>query len=295
MAKIALLKGNQPNEKSEAYATFRGLSEIAQDQYELIPYADLVFSISDDGVAIAYDEVDLKDFDLVYIRDFQGYEFERNAIAQYLAHTGTKFLNTDVAQFQHISKLTQYMAFSFSDVAIPRTLFAKGDVLVSAVLKNFSFPVILKSITGNSGKDNFMIESASELNETLDTHKGIKFIVQEFIPNQGDLRMIVLGDSVTCISSRVRKSGDHRNNIALGGDKTYLDSITVDEAHQQLAIKAAKAVGREICGVDVMVNDTTGSAVILEANFNFGIRAISDGLPRELYGLADYLHKKAKH
>jgi RimK family alpha-L-glutamate ligase len=295
MAKIAILKGDKLNDKSEAYATFIGLREIAQDDYVLIPYAELVFTINDNSSSITYNGDDLKTFDLVYIRDFQGYEFERNAVAYYLDHANVKYLNSDVAKFQHISKLTQYMAFSFNAVAIPRTVFAKGDMLVRAAMNEFTFPIILKSITGNSGNDNFMVKDEAQLRDILGAYTDIKFVAQEFIPNQGDLRMIVLGDTVECVYSRVRKEGDHRNNVSQGGDKTYLSLDVVSDEHKQLAVRAAKAVGREICGVDVMINDATGAVVILEANFNFGIRAVPGTLSDELYGLASYLHERAQN
>lgn len=294
MAKIAILKGDKPSDKSEAFATFSGLQEIAQDEYVLIPYSELVFTINDDNSMVTYNGEDLKTFDLVYIRDFQGYEFERNAVAYYLEQVGVKFLNSDVASFQHISKLTQYMAFSFNGIPIPRTIFAKGGVLARAAIDAFGFPIILKSITGNSGNDNFMVRDEPQLLEILNSHKDVKFVAQEFIPNQGDLRMIVLGDDVECVYSRVRKEGDHRNNVSQGGDKTYLSLDAVSDVHKQLAVRAAKAVGREICGVDVMINDATSAAVILEANFNFGIRAVPGKLSDELYGLASYLHKRAQ-
>lgn len=293
MARIAVIKGDKPNDTSEAYATVAGLREINRDEYTLIGYSELLFTISDAGVSIAYKGGDLKDFDLVYIRDFQGYEFERNAIAQYLDHHAKKFLNSDVKNFQHISKLTQYLTFAFHHIPIPYTLFGKGDVLIDGVLDQLSFPIILKSITGNSGADNFLIRSEDELRDVLTTHSRIKFVAQEFIPNDGDLRIIVLGDKVECVYSRLHKEGDHRNNVSQGGDKQYLSLDAVADEYKQLAVKAAQAVERDICGVDLMINSETQAPIILEANFNFGIRAIPGTLSDELYGLSEYLHEKA--
>lgn len=293
MAKIAIIKGDKIDSDSEAYATVAGLREINRDEYTLIRYGDLLFTISDGDVSIKDGSNDLRDFDLVYIRDFQGYEFERNAIAHYLRQHAKRFLNSDVQNFQHISKLTQYLTFAFNQVPIPYTLFGKGAVLVEGVLGKLSFPMILKSITGNSGADNFLIRDEVELRTTLEANAQIKFVAQEYIPNDGDLRMIVLGDKVECVYSRIRKPGDHRNNVSQGGDKHYLSLDEVADQYKQLAVQAAAVVGREICGVDVMINSSTQSAIVLEANFNFGIRAIPGTLSDELYGLSEYLHLKA--
>lgn len=293
MARIAVIKGDKPDDTSEAYATVAGLREINRDDYTLIRYSELLYEISDAGVSIAYQSGDLKDFDLVYIRDFQGYEFERNAIAQYLKQYSRKFLNSDIKNFQHISKLTQYITFAFNNVPIPYTLFGKNDVLIKGVLGRLSFPIILKSITGNSGADNFLIHNEAELRETLKTHAQVKFVAQEYVPNDGDLRIIVLGDKVECVYSRLHKAGDHRNNVSQGGDKQYLSLNEVADEYKQLAIRAAAAVEREICGVDLMINSATQAPIILEANFNFGIRAVPGTLSDELYGLSEYLHVKA--
>lgn len=292
MAKIAFLKGDKPNDQSEAYATAQGLSEIGLDEYTLLLYSQLRITI-DKEVTITCGGVDLRDFDLVYIRDFQGYEFERNAVAQYLKQHNKKFLNSDVANFQHISKLTQYMTFSFAGLPIPFTVFAKEDELVASVNELVGYPAIVKSITGNSGRDNFLVYDEQELRSVLSSNAGVKFVAQKFIPNNGDLRMIVLGDTVECIYSRVRQEGDHRNNISQGGDKQYLRLDSIDGAHKQLAVDAARAVGRDICGVDIMLDSETGKAFVLEANFNFGIRAVPGQLSDELHGLAAFLHKQA--
>ncbi|MEO5950530.1 MAG: ATP-grasp domain-containing protein [Candidatus Saccharimonadales bacterium] len=293
MATIAILKGDKRDDKSEAFQTYNGLASIGKDTYILITYAELIFELRDGYSCVRVGNKDLSSFDLVYIRDFQGYEYERNAVALYLKHHGVRFLNTDTAKFQHISKLTQYMQFVFSDVSIPSSIFGQGQYLIDAIENKFGYPAIVKSITGNSGNDNFLVKNHDELDKVINDHNQTKFIAQEFIPNDGDLRVIVLGGKVECIYSRIGKASDHRNNISQGGDKEYLDMNSVSTEHKDLAVRAALALGREICGVDVMVNKQTNKAIILEANFNFGIRAVPGVLSDELIGLASYLHETA--
>ena len=153
--------------------------------------------------------------------------------------------------------------------------------------------MIIKSINASSGRDNFLVHNPQEFSDIIAKNSDAKFVAQPFIPNDGDLRVVVMGDEVSCVYRRVRQDGDHRNNVSQGGDKIYLPLDEVDNGHQQLAVQAARAVNREICGVDVMINSQTGQAVVLEANFNFGIRAQPGVISDELYGLAEYLHKKA--
>ena len=293
MARIAFLKGDKPNELSEAFKTVAGLKEINQDDYELVLYRDVLFDISNNEVLVTWNGVDLADFELVYLRDFQGYEFERNAIASYLDSKNKAYVNSDVGTFQHISKLTQYLAFAFNNVTIPRTLFGFGEVLLNAANEKLIYPVVAKGITANSGNDNFFVNDAEELATIIAEHGSKKLVVQEAIPNDGDYRLIVLGETVGCVYHRVAKAGDHRNNVSQGGDKEYVAVDSIEPAILELAVRAAKAVRREICGVDIMLNTTNNQPVLLEANFNFGIRAIPGVISEELYSLSEYLHNKA--
>ena len=293
MATIAILKGDKPNQTSEAYKTFRSLEQVGGDDYSLILYRDLVFEISQTGADIVYQGKSLKEFDLVYIRDFQGYEHERNTVALFLQKHGIRFLNQDVAQFQHLSKLSQYMTYSFNGLPIPHSWYGSGEEFLTTIAEKNAFPLIVKSITANSGNDNFVVHDKEQLFATFKDHGHKKLIIQEAIQNEGDYRLIVLGDSVSCVYYRKAQAGDHRNNISQGGEKQYLALSDVPEGLIALAVAAAKAVNREICGVDIMVHSGTQEPVVLEANFNFGIRAIDGTISDEIYGLAEYLHTQA--
>ena len=72
MATIAILRGDKPDAQSEAVKTFEGLRAIGKDEYILIPYREIIFEIMSGSVTATYHGQDLADFDLVYIRDFQG-------------------------------------------------------------------------------------------------------------------------------------------------------------------------------------------------------------------------------
>jgi glutathione synthase/RimK-type ligase-like ATP-grasp enzyme len=293
MARIAILRGDKPDETSEAYKTFVGLSSIGQDEYVLIPYREVIFEIYNGSNTVTYNGEDLAEFDLVYIRDFHGYEHERNAIAQYLDYRQRPAVNSDIKMFQHISKLTQYLTFSINDVAIPKSLYGKGETFLRRVSEVLTFPLIVKSIIANSGNDNYLVNDYSGLESLLSGQPDAKLIVQEAVPNDGDYRFVVLGDKVSCVYHRKAQEGDHRNNVSQGGEKNYLKLDELPPEYGQLAIKAAQTVHREICGVDIMIDSRTNQPLVLEANFNFGIRAMPGVISEELYGLAEYLHDKA--
>lgn len=294
MAKILILIGDKPEHESEGFQTYEGLKELNRDEYDCVRYRDVECIIAPDNVAISVRGNALSSYDLVYIRDFHGYEPERNTIADYCKNNDIRFVNSDVAVSQKISKLAQYSNFAFAGVPFPRSVYAHNSRLAQAAEDVLGYPMIVKSILAKSGNDNFMISSREELDRLLSDRQEVKFIAQEAIPNTGDYRVIVLGDEVSCVYRRVAKDGDHRNNVSQGGDKQYLDLNEVSAEIKRQAVAAAKAVNREVCGVDVMIDERSGEPVVLEANFNFGIRAVPGVLSEELYGLSEYLHRRAK-
>lgn len=293
-----MLLGDKSNDTSDGYKSYYGLTQIGPDEYHVAHYRDLVFEISADALRVFFlddnQEVDLASFDLVHIRDFQGYEQERNSVAQYLIAKSKKFLNSDLGQSQHLSKLAQYIQFQIHDVPFPNSLYCALANADAQVTRYFGgYPVIVKGIQSRSGNDNFLVRSSDEMKAIVDQDPKAKMIIQELIPNDGDYRYIVLGDNVTCIYKRTRGSEDeHRNNVSLGGTKEYQELESVAPDLKATAVKAASCLSREICGVDVMINSDSGNPVILEANFNFGIK-YTDEVPQELYGLAEYLHDTA--
>lgn len=290
MKKILILLGDKPNHESEGYKTYEGLQSLAKDNYVAVRYRDVEFFMSSGGVEVTANGVPLSKYDLVYIRDFHGYEPERNTVADYCRHKHIVFINSDTATSQKISKLAQYMTFAFAGVPFPKSVYAHTTHLADAAEKSLSYPIVVKSILAKSGNDNYLIASRQELDKLLASRPDVKFIAQEAIPNRGDYRVIVLGDNVSCVYQRVAREGDHRNNVSQGGDKRYLNVDDVDDAIKRSAIAAAQSVDRDICGVDVMIDERNGAPLVLEANFNFGIRAVPGVLSEELYGLAEYLH-----
>lgn len=292
--RILILIGDKPADQSEGYKTLEGLQQLGRDDYTCARYRDVEFVLTSDGTRITISGSDITEYDLVYIRDFHGYEPERNTIADYCKAKGISFVNADTAISQKISKLAQYAAFSFANVPFPKSVYAHASRIREAAEKELDYPMIVKSILAKSGNDNYLVKSRDEFDEILGSSKDVKFIAQEAIPNDGDYRVIVLGDKVSCVYRRVAQAGDHRNNISQGGDKQYLDVATVSDEIKNSAVMAAQVVGRDICGVDVMTDTRTGEPIILEANFNFGIRAIPGVLSEELSGLADYLHEQAQ-
>jgi len=96
---------------------------------------------------------------------------------------------------------------------------------------------------------------------------NINFIFQEFIPNDFDYRILTLKDSVGSVEKRIRQNKDeHRNNHFLGAKGEYVKVENTDNNLKEISIKAAKAMKRDIAGVDIIVNKENGEIYVIEVN-----------------------------
>ena len=95
----------------------------------------------------------------------------------------------------------------------------------------------------------------------------MEFVGQSFIANSGDLRVLVINKSIKLIIGRTRKDDTtHLNNTSQGADARLLDISELSVEAQEMSLKAASVMGREIAGVDVMFEKDTEKPYILEVN-----------------------------
>ncbi len=155
-----------------------------------------------------------------------------------------------------------------------------------------NFPVILKGSGGDRGTNVFKINNLEEMEKKvrelrkLEVEGGKRYMLQEFIPNDGDYRILVLGNKVLGAMKRI--SGDFekefRNNFSVGGKVEIVD---IPKSIKKIAIKAAKTCGLLVAGVDVVYRDgDVKKPVIWEVNkgpqFWGFMEATGIDVPREI-------------
>jgi ribosomal protein S6--L-glutamate ligase len=158
-------------------------------------------------------------------------------------------------------------------IPVPSTFLTVSRKALESMLDTMKYPVVMKLLYGSLGKGVMFAdskESAKSLMDTLERFKEPIFL-EEFVPNAGeDIRVFVLGDKVLGAEKRKAQRDERRTNIAIGGigEPAELDKYT-----KNIAIKAAKALGMGITGVDVITGPN--GPVILEANVNVHFEGIT--------------------
>lgn len=214
---------------------------------------------------------DIAEYDLVFFRMWVK-EYERaTAAAAYLDYKKVPFFDAEVYNYRAFSKLTETFLMATEGVPVPDTFYAKSSNLLKAFKEgrpNISFPLILKSIKGLKGNDNYLVPDYESLENIIDQNPEVDFMAQEYIPNDSDYRLWVVGDRVRFVMRRVRAkdSSSHLNNTSQGASAEKVDLEELDGELLEQAVAAAKRMRRGFTGVDVVVNKDTGQHYFLEVN-----------------------------
>lgn len=213
----------------------------------------------------------LEDYDFVYFRKAGSAMQQMQTVAYYLHDRGVPFWDQELLRANSRNKLTQMIMLERKGLPIAPTLFCRNRArLLRLVTKTyadmFPFPLILKATGGSRGDANYLIHSQEELIEKVKTEAHRSFIVQKFIPNDGDYRFFIAGGVLKGIIGRKPVEGSHLSNTSMGAQAEILPVDQFGRIVAAQATQAAQVFGRNVAGVDIMFDKNTGEHYFLEVN-----------------------------
>ncbi len=164
---------------------------------------------------------------------------------------------------------------TLNGLPFPRTvLFSENnpDSIKSEKLP-FGFPMVFKRQYSSQGMGVELINGPAMLadrsGKCFDQQES--FLVQEFIAeaNASDLRLMVMDGRLVAAMRRSAKAGEFRANMHLGAKAS---AISASVELEQLAVKAASAVGLRMAGVDII--QAKRGPLLLEINACPGFEAL---------------------
>ena len=187
------------------------------------------------------------------------------AEVRWLRHRGVRLLNPPAALLAAHDKRETALRLTDAGLPHPRTLHRERleDV------REIEFPFVLKPRFGSWGQDVMLCRDPGELERCLATigerswFRGHGVLIQEFMPPLGyDLRVIVAGGRVVGAERREAPPGEWRTNEALGARALQAQPTAHEGA---LAIEAARVIGADLLGVDLLPLPDDGY-VVMELN-----------------------------
>jgi ribosomal protein S6--L-glutamate ligase len=163
------------------------------------------------------------------------------------------------------NKIRQTSLFQLLEISHPRTRVYYGRNRQAKICGDFPYSFIAKTPVGSSmGQGVFLIQSKDALTSYLARHRTA--YIQEYLPIDRDLRVVLIKGRVIHAYWRIHQAGEFRNNVAQGGRISF-DPIP-DEA-LRFAADVAGRCGFEEVGLDIC--RANSRYYVIEANMVFGL------------------------
>jgi glutathione synthase/RimK-type ligase-like ATP-grasp enzyme len=124
----------------------------------------------------------------------------------------------------------------------------------------------MKDKSGTRGQGNYLITSQEHMEQIVAQNPDITFVLQEFIANNGDYRVLVTGDEVKLVIHRLANTDSHLNNTSQGGTATIVPKDVLPVKVLDDCVRASKFFGRDISGVDIVKSESDGAYYCFEVN-----------------------------
>ena len=161
-------------------------------------------------------------------------------------------------------KIKQTALLNLLEIPHPETKVFYGKRQKGMITDHFKFPFIAKIPRGSAmGRGVFLVKDQDDLRRYCSLPTPA--YVQEYIPCDRDVRVVVIGDEIAHAYWRIASAGEFRSNLAAGATVS-LDPVP--QAILDLALETARKCQWDDVGIDIIEND--GRLYVLEANMKYG-------------------------
>lgn len=290
--KLALLCRN-----AKLYSHTR-LVEAAEQRghtMDVIDHLRCLIDIASGEPKVVYKGKELPHYDAVIPRIGASVTFYGTAVLRQFEVMGAYPVNESVAVTRSRDKLRSLQLLSKRGIGLPRTIFAhKTNHPGEIVSRLGGAPVVIKLIEGTQGIGVMLSETDRAAESVIEAFGGVgsNILVQEFIKEAGgeDVRCLVVGGKVVATMLRKGAEGEFRSNLHRGGSAK---SIKISPKERETAVAAAKAMGLNVCGVDLL--RSSRGPVVMEVNSSPGLEGIEKATGIDVAGMIiEFIEKNAK-
>lgn len=281
--------GNYSTKRLKQEAKARGHS------VRVINYAKCYVSLESSKPVVFYEGEELRDIDAIIPRIAASLTKYGSSIVRQFEMQNVFTTTSSIALVRSRDKLRSLQLLAKTGVGIPKTVFARETTDAEDVIEKVGgAPAIIKVARGTHGNGVVLAETRKAAKAVMQAFyvEGVNFLVQEYIAESAgtDIRVLVVGGKVVASIQRQSLDDDFRANTHQGGVGT---AVRLTDAERRTAVKAAKAMGLPICGVDLMRSDR--GPLVLEVNSSASLKTPEAVTNRNVaLNIIEYVEQNAK-
>jgi len=215
----------------------------------LIQPKNLVFEFSKNKkFKVKQGKIDMDKLDIFIFRGYTINIIPAKILAEKLIYNKKVVIDEVVGKKFIPSKIFESSQFAKYGINHPRTFQALDYKSYESIFNAVTFPIIVKPLYSQKGQDIIKIENKNKAKKFFKKNPS-GYLIQEFLKTDSDIRVFVVGNKVIGAIRRFVLPGDFRSNASLGAKA---EKIVLAKEMKTIAIKAVKAMGYEIAGVDFL-------------------------------------------
>ena len=287
--KAKFIKGKTVSTRSLYFAATRRGHNV-----RVINAALCYVDVDSDKPRVLYEGEDISTaFDAIIPRIMPNLTTYATAILRQFEMVGVYTTAKSIAIARSRDKFRSIQLLAKSKIAIPHTIFSRESAEIDDLIEKIGTPVIIKLAKGTQGKGVVLAETRKAAKSVMQAFYVLdtSILLQEYIEESAgsDIRAFVVGNHVVASMKRQSLTDDFRSNLHQGGEGRTI-KLTDEEA--KIAVKAAKAMGSPICGVDMLRSDK--GTLVIEVNANPGLEGIEKVTGRDVAGkIIEYVENNA--
>ncbi|MBQ3310294.1 30S ribosomal protein S6--L-glutamate ligase [Candidatus Saccharibacteria bacterium] len=274
--KIAILSNGNAN-----YSTKRLVEEAEArgHKVKVIKYKNCYLSIDDKNPDVFYKGKKVEGFDAILPRISNNMTRYGCAIVRQFEMQGVWTASSSIAITRARDKLRAAQVLTKAGVDTPKTLVSRNTADIDDLLEQIGLPVIIKLASGTHGNGVILAETKKAAKSALQAfylynEDGTNILIQEYVEESAgtDIRAFVVGSQVVASMKRQSLTDDFRSNLHKGGEGS---TVKLTDEEKKVALRAAKAMGLHIAGVDLMRSKRGPLVLEVNASPGFGIEKIT--------------------
>ncbi len=271
--KILVLVNNGSEKITSFYAEAEQRNE-GKIIFEVRRYKDLVISFETGEATVKFiqDDVNIQSFDLIYFKTRVKNAEIASVVANMAKQQNIPYVDKVTSQQPTDKKVHQGALLAMRGLPVPKSIYmdkSHWENKFNMLEKELELPFIFKDNDGRKGRNNFLINSPKDFKQAIKSviADNLQMIAQEYVPNDGYYRIVILGRQVAMAMHRkVDQKVSHLYNRDRDGLPTYVDETELSLDSIRIAVNSAEYLGLDVAGVDLIKDKDNGMWYCLEVN-----------------------------
>jgi len=217
----------------------------------------------------------LDEYDVLFVRTIPGGSLEqiifRMDALHRLENVGVRFVNSPTVIERTVDKYYTSTLLEDAGLPTPRTIVTERFDEALAAFHELGGDVVVKPLFGSEGRGMVRVSDPDIAHRVFRALELCRYVyyLQEFVPHsRQDIRVFVAGGRA--VAAMVRRGETWKTNVAQGAKA---EPLALDDELREMAIRAARVLGADYAGVDILPIEGGGYTVV-EVNGIPGWRAL---------------------